>query len=84
VLVTDRVHPLYGRQLTVLAPTVVKGVRCLIVRLPDGSPAAVPLSATSASPAREPAGEAVALLSAAGVRRLRALLQARGADRTGT
>ena len=84
MLVTDRVHPLYGRRLAVLAPTVVKGVRCLILRLPDGSPAAVPLSATNASRAGVPAGEPVALLSAAGVRRLRALLRARGADRTGT
>ena len=65
-------HPLAGRRLVVDGHRTVGGERCLLVRLPDGSAGSVALSATSAG--ERPAG-AGALLSVAGVRRLRALLE---------
>ena len=53
----------------------MRGVRCLIVRLPDGTPGTVEVSATSAAAAggETPAGGV--LLSVEGVRRLRRLLE---------
>ena len=62
------------------------GVSCLIVRLPDGTPGTIAVVATIAaralgSAAEEPVG---ALLSAEGVRRLRALLGGQVADGSGT
>jgi hypothetical protein len=50
------------------------------VRLPDGSAGTVAVSATSASERPTDAG---ALLSPGGVRRLRALLEARGGNHGG-
>ena len=78
-------HPLYGERLTVEGRRRVRGVPCLIVRLPDGTPGTVEVQATSArSTVSEPAAEA--LLSADGVRRLRRLLGVGvgGSDGSGT
>ena len=63
----------------------VGGVRCLIVRLPDGTPGTVEVQATSAEPGPSERS-AGALLSADGVRRLRRLLVSRAAagERSGT
>jgi hypothetical protein len=72
VVVVAPAHPLAGRTLVVDGHRTVGGERCLLVRLPDGSAGSVALSATSAG--ERPAGGG-ALLSVAGVRRLRALLE---------
>jgi hypothetical protein len=78
-------HPLAGMRLAVEGRRAVRGAACLIVRLPDGTPGTVELSATScaAVEADAPAG---ALLSVEGVRRLRRLLSpsAAGDDGSGT
>jgi hypothetical protein len=79
VVVVAPAHPLAGRTLVVDGHRTVGGERCLLVRLPDGSAGSVALSATSAG--ERPAGGG-ALLSVAGVRRLRALLE-RMADADG-
>jgi hypothetical protein len=55
----------------------------LIVRLPDGSPGTVALSVTSAG-GDAPCGGTGAVLSAEGVRRLRALVERRLGDLDGT
>jgi hypothetical protein len=60
---------------------MVGGELCLLVRLPDGSAGTVALSATTLG-GRASAGGG-AFLSAAGVRRLRALLAAGSGDRDG-
>lgn len=72
VVVVAPTHPLVGRALVVEGYRTVGGECCLLVRLPDGSAGSVALSATSAGD--RPAGGG-ALLSVAGVRRLRALLE---------
>ena len=77
VVVIDPWHPLVGRTLAVDGCRMVGGERCLLVRRPDGSAGSVALSATDLAARRAPAGEGGALLSPAGVRRLRALLEAR-------
>jgi len=85
VTVTAAHHPLFGERLAVEGRRRVRGVPCLIVRLPDRTPGTVEVAATSAaSAASEPAAEG--LLSAEGVRRLRRLLAARTAagDGSGT
>ena len=82
VVVVEPAHPLAGRMLAVEGQRTVRGERCLLVRLPDGSAAAVALSATSVSGRGAPAGGG-ALLSPAGVRRLRALLIVVGGDHPG-
>jgi hypothetical protein len=82
VVVVAPAHPLAGRTLEVQGQRMVGGERCLLVRLPDGSAGTVALSATSVGLLRASAGEGV-LLSPAGVRRLRALLEARGGDHGG-
>jgi hypothetical protein len=75
VMVTAAQHPLYGERLAVEGRRRVRGVRFLIVRLPDGTPGTVEVQATSArSAVSERSAEA--LLSAEGVRRLRRLLAA--------
>jgi hypothetical protein len=75
-------HPLAGMRLAVEGRRAVRGVACLIVRLPDGTPGTVEVSATGAATADSgrPSG---ALLSVEGVRRLRRLLspKARGDGR---
>jgi hypothetical protein len=81
VLVVEPTHPLVGRTLGVEGQRTVGGEACLLVRLPDGSAASVALSATSVGGRRLAGG--AALLSPAGVRRLRVLLGARGGDRQG-
>jgi hypothetical protein len=81
VVVVAPGHPLVGRKLPVEGLRTVGGERCLLVRLPDGSAGTVALSATSVGE-RGPGGGGV-LLSPAGVRRLRVLLEARGGDRGG-
>ncbi len=83
VLVTAVGHPLAGRTLAVAGHRLVGGVACLIVRLPDGSPGTIALSATSAG-GDAPPGVAGAVLSADGVRRLRALVERRLGDGDGT
>jgi hypothetical protein len=82
VVVVAPAHPLAGRTLAVHGQRTVGGEHCLLVRLPDGSAGTVALSATSLV-RRASAGEGRALLSPAGVRRLRALLEARGRDHGG-
>jgi hypothetical protein len=83
VVVIAPTHPLAGRTFAVEGHRTVGGERCLLVRLPDGSAGTVALSATSVGGRRAPAGGG-AFLSPAGVRRLRALLVARGGDHSGT
>jgi hypothetical protein len=81
-VVVEPTHPLVGRTLAVEGYRTVAGERCLLVRLPDGSAGTVALSATSVGALRAPGGGG-ALLSPPGVRRLRALLEARAGDRRG-
>jgi hypothetical protein len=85
VTVTAAHHPLAGMRLAVEGRRAVRGAACLIVRLPDGTPGTVELSATScaATGGGAPLG---ALLSVEGVRRLRRLLapSAAGDDGSGT
>jgi hypothetical protein len=78
-------HPLAGRRLAVEGRRAVAGVPCVIVRLPDGTPATIAVSATSAA-ADDGGAPAGGLLSVAGVRRLRGLLAAvaSGDDGSGT
>jgi hypothetical protein len=80
VVVVAPTHPLVGRTLGVEGYRTVGGELRLLVRLPDGSPGSVAVSATSAG--ERPAGGG-ALLSPGGVRRLRALLDARRGDHDG-
>jgi len=84
VTVTAGYHPLCGERLVVEGRRRVGGAPCLIVRLPDGTPATIEVRATSAgATASEP--RAAALLSAEGVRRLRRLLAPRaGSEGSGT
>jgi hypothetical protein len=86
VTVTATHHPLAGRRLVVEGRRAVGGVPCLIVRLPDGTPATIAVSATSAAAAGDEDAPAVGLLSVAGLRRLRGLLAgiASGGDGSGT
>ena len=77
VVVVAPAHPLAGRTLAVEGHRTVGGELCLLVRLPDGSAGAVAVSATSAG--ERPTGGG-AVLSPEGVRRLRALLEARRGD----
>jgi hypothetical protein len=86
VTVTAAHHPLCGERLVVEGRRRVGGARCLIVRLPDGTPGTIEVAATSAGVASEPSA-GVALLSVEGVRRLRRLLAPRvaaGGDGSGT
>lgn len=76
-------HPLAGRRLAVEGRRAVRGAACLIVRLPDGTPGTVELSATSCA-AADGGAPACALLSVEGVRRLRRLLSPAGDDGSGT
>jgi len=76
-------HPLAGRVLAVEGHRTVAGERCLLVRLPDGSAGTIALSATNVGEQRSPTGEGV-VLSPAGVRNLRSLLRAHGADHDDT
>jgi len=82
VQVTASSHPLSGARLAVEGRTTVGGVRCVVVRLPDGTPGTIAVAATSAG-GRDQAA-AGALLSADAVRVVRGLLDAVGADRSGT
>ena len=83
VTVTAVHHPLCGERLAVEGRRRVSGVRCLIVRLPDGTPGTVEAAATSAAPAAtEP--RSGALLSVDGVRRLRGVLAPRAAGDRGS
>ena len=83
VLITELAHPLVGRTLVVEGLRTVRGERCLLVRLPDGSAGSVALSATNVGGRRAHA-DVGAVLSPAGVRRLRALLIGLGGDHGGT
>jgi hypothetical protein len=91
VTVTAAHHPLAGMRLAVEGRRAVRGAACLIVRLPDGTPGTVELSATSCAAAEggasaEDGAPRWALLSVQGVRRLRRLLapSAAGDDGSGT
>jgi hypothetical protein len=86
VTVTAAHHPLAGRRLAVEGRRAVGGVPCVIVRLPDGTPATLAVSATSAAGGGDVDTPAGGLLSVAGVRRLRGLLAgvACGDDGSGT
>jgi predicted homoserine dehydrogenase-like protein len=85
VTVTAAHHPLVGVRLGVEGRRRVRGVRCLIVRLPDGTPGTVEVSATSAAAGSETPAAGV-LLSVEGVRHLRRLLEpsAAGGGGSGT
>jgi len=85
VTVTAARHPLAGMRLAVEGRRAVRGVACLVVRLPDGTPGTVELSATSCA-AVDGGALTCALLSVEGVRRLRRLLSpsAAGDDGSGT
>jgi hypothetical protein len=83
VVIVAPAHPLARRTLAVEGLRTVGGEPCLLVRLPDGSAGTVALNATSLGGLSAPPGGG-ALLSPAGVRRLRALLVARGGDHSGT
>jgi hypothetical protein len=83
VLVTASAHPLRGARLVVEGRTTVGGVRCLVVRLPDGTTGTIAVAATSAGESDLEAVTGV-LLSAEAVRRVRRLLDAVGEDRSGT
>jgi hypothetical protein len=74
VTVSAAYHPLRGERLAVEGRRRVHGVPCLIVRLPDGTPGTVEVSATSAG-AADADTRAGALLSIVGLRRLRRLLE---------
>jgi len=84
VAITAVHHPLAGMRLPVEGRRAVRGVACLIVRLPDGTPGTVAVSATSARADIDP--PAGLLLSVEGLRRLRRLLSpsAAGDDGSGT
>jgi hypothetical protein len=86
VTVTAAHHPLVGMRLAVEGRRRVRGAACLIVRLPDGTPGTIALSATSAAVAGDAEASAGGLLSVEGVRRLRRLLvpRAAGDDGSGT
>ena len=87
VAVTAVHHPLCGARLVVEGRRRVGGVRCLIVRLPDGTPGTIEVQATSAAAATEATTSeptAGALLSIEGVRQLRRLLAARVAGDEGS
>jgi len=75
--VVDPRHPLAGRTLAVDGSRMVGGERCLLVRRPDGSAGTVALSATNLAARGASSGGGGVLLSPAGVRRLRSLLEAR-------
>ncbi|MGO9789885.1 MAG: hypothetical protein ACLP8S_10455 [Solirubrobacteraceae bacterium] len=86
VTVTAAHHPLVGARLAVEGRRRVHGVRCLIVRLPDGTPGTVEVSATSAAAAGSETPADGVLLSVEGVRHLRRLLApgASGGEGSGT
>ena len=75
--VTATHHPLCGARLAVEGRRRVRGVACLIVRLPDGTPGTIALSATSAAVAADAEAPAGGLLSVEGMRGLRRLLAPR-------
>jgi hypothetical protein len=81
VTVTAAHHPLWGARLAVEGRRRVRGVPCLIVRLPDGTPGTVEVRATSVGSASE---SPVGLLSAEGLRQLRRLLASRAPARDGS
>jgi hypothetical protein len=83
VVVVEPTHPLAGRALCGGGQRTVRGERCLLVRLADGSAGTVALSATNAGQRGARTGGERAVLSPAGVRRLRALLDAWSGDRSG-
>ena len=66
--VTAAHHPLCGERLAVEGRRRVGGAACLIVRLPDGTPGTIELSATSCAPAE--GAPACGLLSVEGPGRI--------------
>ena len=71
-------HPLWGRALLARSFRRLKGELMLAVVLPDGSAGTVPVVATDLLGEQPQAGRgAGTVLTAEGVRRLRALLEAR-------
>jgi len=75
VRVTAVTHPLCGRALEATSFIHRNGVLHLVVKLPDSSPGTIPASATDIFGDRQAGGPAV-VLDAAGLRRLRALVEA--------
>ena len=82
VTVTTPAHPLVGVRLAVEGRRRVRGVPCLIVRLPDGTPGTIEVRVTSAHRAESEAEGT--LLSVDGVRRLRRLLAPRAPGDAGS
>lgn len=83
VLVTAVEHPLAGSRLAVEGRTTVGGVRCWVVRLPDGTTGTVMAAASVGGGGLERAAGGV-LLSPEAVRAVRRLLLAVGDDQAGT
>ena len=82
VQVVSRSHPLHGRKLEARGFRRLKGELMLAVVLPDGSAGTVPAAATDVfGKQREAETGPGAVLSAEGVRRLRALLEAKARPR---
>ena len=73
VRVIAATHPLRGRALDAVWFIHRRGVLHLVVRLPDGSPGTIPVSATDVFGEHAAAGPAM-VLDADGLRRLRALV----------
>jgi hypothetical protein len=80
--ITNPRHPLAGRRVPVVEAHRCNGAVWLTVTLPDGYPARIPVDDTDLGTARV-AGPGTAVLSVAGIRRLRELaagMAARGRD----
>jgi hypothetical protein len=80
--ITNPRHPLAGQRVPVVEAHRCNGAVWLTVTLPDGYPARIPVDDTDLGTARV-AGPGTAVLSVAGIRRLRELaagMAARGRD----
>ena len=86
VRVTDPVHPLCGRVLEARGFRRLGGALMLAVVLPDGSGGTLPAAVTDVFGELEREPEPTTVLSTDGLRRLRALLEAksRGSESRGT
>jgi len=79
--VVSEEHPLHGRRLEARSFRRLRGELMLAVRLPDGSVGTIPARATDVLGELErPESGPGTVLSAEGVRRLRALFLARSRD----
>jgi hypothetical protein len=73
-------HPLAGQRVPVVAAYRHRGAVWLMVTLPDGYPARLPVDDTDLGTARV-AGPGTGILSVAGIRRLRELAAGAGRER---